>query len=482
MWECKHLMRIMLVAVLSVEAEFQLRMARRLAAQGHDVLIICRDPIRTIARAFADRGLPLAEGVFGDRPALVDAASGVQVVPWHTADVAAPGSVGGQDLLEQGLALERKYGIRNLRAEVASEHLYEERVVEDCAPELLACYPAWERLLDLWTPDAVFTGDGGDNIRTSLLHCLARRGLPLYHQSWPPAPGMTCFGADNLYTMDTLPLDDERPETADELAWATAYVQGIRQGTLNFILRRPAPSLLPGVRHVRRLLTGRQTLGYTLAEWVRRARRQPVARRVAKCVVEPADEPFVFFPLHVTDDAQLTVRSPLLAAQFTAVDLVARSLPVGMSVYVKEHPALVGTSPAALMDPLLRMPNVKLIHPRWHPHELIRRSRLVCVINSTAGLEALALERPVICLGKPFYAGWGLTHDWGQAVDLPALVRHALQAALPTDQALLRVICRLRRNCYQGTQYVLDGSTENAAVTAESLLQAIADRQQAQVR
>jgi hypothetical protein len=198
---------------------------------------------------------------------------------------------------------------------------------------------------------------------------------------------------------------------------------------------------------------------------------------VAAHVVEPSDEPFAFFPLHLTNDAQLTVRGPLWAAQFPVVDLLARSLPVGMKLYIKEHPALVGNAPAELMDPLLRMANVKLIDPRWHPHDLIRRSRLVCVVNSTAGLEGLMLGRPVLCLGRPFYAGWGLTHDWPGALSLPATIRRAVRAPLPEDREILRLLCRLRRHCYPSTHFLLDEGTENAEQSAQSLLQAIADRQ-----
>jgi len=455
-------------------------MARRLVALGHEAIVVCREPARVIARGFGDRQLPLREGTLGDEPALVDAESGVHVLPWDTAQMAVPGPFNAHELLEQGLALEREYDIPNWRSEVSSEHLYEDRVVEDCAPELLAFYPAWERLLDRWTPDAVFTGDGGDNVRTSLLHCLIRRGIPLFYQVWTPVPGRTYLGSDNQYGVTCLPLDDEHPETADELTWAESHIRGVRESSLDSIIKRPPPALAPGLRHVWRLVTGRQTFAEAHSEWSKRMRGRVAARRVARHVQEPRDEPFAFFPLHLADDAQLTVRSPLLAAQFTVIDMLARSLPVGMTLYLKEHPALLSSASDALFAPVLRMANVRLIHPRWHPYDLIRRSRLVCVLNSTAGLEALILGRPVVCLSRPFYANWGLTHDWTEALSLPALIRQALRAPLPAEKDIVRLLCRLRRHSYPSVHWLFDATDANAALTADSLLCAIEDRRRAQ--
>ena len=34
-------------------------------------------------------------------------------------------------------------------------------------------------------------------------------------------------------------------------------------------------------------------------------------------------------------------------------------------------------------------------------------------MTSLLGFEALLRGKPVTCLGAPFYAGWGLTHDLG---------------------------------------------------------------------
>nr|WP_208103344.1 capsular polysaccharide biosynthesis protein [Rubellimicrobium sp. CFH 75288] len=65
----------------------------------------------------------------------------------------------------------------------------------------------------------------------------------------------------------------------------------------------------------------------------------------------------------------------------------------------------------------------------------IEAAEEVWTITSTLGFEALLRGRRVVCLGRPFYAGWGLTEDRGGAParrmarpDLVALVHAALIA------------------------------------------------------
>lgn len=50
------------------------------------------------------------------------------------------------------------------------------------------------------------------------------------------------------------------------------------------------------------------------------------------------------------------------------------------------------------------------------PDALIAAADEVWTMTSTLGFEALLRGRPVTCLGRPFYAGWGLTRDLGPPI------------------------------------------------------------------
>lgn len=65
--------------------------------------------------------------------------------------------------------------------------------------------------------------------------------------------------------------------------------------------------------------------------------------------------------------------------------------------------------------------------------KLIEASDEIWTITSLLGFEALLRGKPVVCLGLPFYAGWGLTRDFGPtgarrgvAVSLDQLVHATL--------------------------------------------------------
>ena len=53
--------------------------------------------------------------------------------------------------------------------------------------------------------------------------------------------------------------------------------------------------------------------------------------------LEPS-RPFVYFPLHVTDDYKITRIIPHCRDQVSLVEQVADALPVGYDLVLKEHP------------------------------------------------------------------------------------------------------------------------------------------------
>lgn len=65
---------------------------------------------------------------------------------------------------------------------------------------------------------------------------------------------------------------------------------------------------------------------------------------------------------------------------------------------------------------------------QMNTYELIKRSKLVVTLNSQAGLEALAMNRPVVVCGKAFYADSGFVETAFQPVDLEAALLRAMNA------------------------------------------------------
>ncbi len=116
-----------------------------------------------------------------------------------------------------------------------------------------------------------------------------------------------------------------------------------------------------------------------------------------------SNKKYFIFPLHFTQDAQITFREPLMN-QFEIIRNMSRVTPQGYFIYVKPHPHYFGTDLSLKeLKSLSKLQNVEIINPYFDFHELILNSQGVITINSTTGFEALSLGIPVMSWGHDFY-------------------------------------------------------------------------------
>jgi hypothetical protein len=95
--------------------------------------------------------------------------------------------------------------------------------------------------------------------------------------------------------------------------------------------------------------------------------------------------------------------APRYTDQVHLIKQIARSLPLGMKLYVKEHAAMVGYRKRKYYKEIVRIPNVKLINPQINGLDLVQKAKLLVVISSTSGWEGVLLKKPVITFGDVFY-------------------------------------------------------------------------------
>jgi len=178
--------------------------------------------------------------------------------------------------------------------------------------------------------------------------------------------------------------------------------------------------------------------------------------------------PFVYFPLHVTDDFKMERVIPHCVDQEYLIRQVADALPQGHDIVLKEHPHSLGRNRVGMLRRLAALSNVRLVDPYTSSHELIRRARAVAVISSTVGIEALMYAKPVLTMGQPYYAGYGVTLDVDSFREIhgavPALLRFQ-----PDRERILEVLHAGMRSTYEGLPVWQDLSPENAARLAGTL-------------
>jgi hypothetical protein len=213
---------------------------------------------------------------------------------------------------------------------------------------------------------------------------------------------------------------------------------------------------------------------YTPTRWFReylqRLIKLPLVRRLYSQPVP--GERYIFFPLHHAVDAQLTVRAPGFLRQEFLIDWIARALPDGYKLYVKEHPRFIARYALDTYRRIVRTPNVRLISPYVHPHDAIRGADALVTINSTAGFEALLYHKPVVVAGPVSYRGHGATIDVEDINQMPAYLHRALTSPPPAWK-IDRFLWSMMQASYSGRLY--DYSDENVTILAASLRRKIAE-------
>jgi capsular polysaccharide export protein len=139
------------------------------------------------------------------------------------------------------------------------------------------------------------------------------------------------------------------------------------------------------------------------------------------------DTPFLFCPLQVPDDSQVTLFAGWCGGMVGFLEALARAarhLPQGWHLRVKEHPS----ARVALDLTALTATGRVVVDNATDSFAQLAASRGVVTLNSSMGLQAFFFDRPVVTLGRAFFARPGLVH--------PADSQAALDAAFAAPDAL----------------------------------------------
>ncbi|MDO8499662.1 MAG: hypothetical protein Q7S66_03305 [bacterium] len=151
-------------------------------------------------------------------------------------------------------------------------------------------------------------------------------------------------------------------------------------------------------------------------------------------------EDYAFYPLHYEPEIAISLFAPFFSDQIALIKLIARSLPVGHKLYVKEHPAMVVYRPRSYYQELKKIPNVKIINPAVTSFEIIPFAKLVATISGTAGWEATLLKKPVITFGDVFYNQLSFVKNCKTPEQVAHLVKEQIENFQYSETELVRLI------------------------------------------
>ncbi|HEY4511332.1 MAG TPA: hypothetical protein VJH55_00640 [Candidatus Paceibacterota bacterium] len=155
------------------------------------------------------------------------------------------------------------------------------------------------------------------------------------------------------------------------------------------------------------------------------------------------NKPFAFYPLHVDPEMATMLLAPCYTNQPELIRQIARALPVGYTLYVKEHVVMSGYRPRSYYRDIVKIPNVKLVHPAVRGFDLAKAANIVVTISGTAGFEAVILGNPTITFGEIFYNDLSFVKRIRSIEELPFVIRDQLNHFKCDEEELTRYVAAL---------------------------------------
>lgn len=132
----------------------------------------------------------------------------------------------------------------------------------------------------------------------------------------------------------------------------------------------------------------------------------------------------VFYAFQYQPEQSTLSQGIFYANQIALVENISKSLPLGYTLIVKEHPWGRGARPVWQYRHLAELYNIQFCDAP--SKEIISTVDAVIVISGTVGFEALMLEKPTIVMGRTFFTHCDLFYRAGSVQDLPGLLRKIL--------------------------------------------------------
>ncbi|WNK01372.1 hypothetical protein L2D14_08045 [Thalassospiraceae bacterium LMO-JJ14] len=160
-------------------------------------------------------------------------------------------------------------------------------------------------------------------------------------------------------------------------------------------------------------------------------------------------QPYVFFPLQVDPEAGSIVAAPNYTDQIALIRTLAKAVPTGWEIVVKEHIPMLGRRPRGFYRKLRACPGVRLVAPDVPLHTLIDGAQLTVVVTGTAGMEAVLAGRKALFLGPTplgtVVPGCHHCHDIGE---IAAMITKAASEPGPSDEAVLAYLRNLLESSF----------------------------------
>jgi hypothetical protein len=390
--------------------------------------------------------------------------------------------------------LEEKYNAINFWNIVASDRFIKNWKEEEIIKQISFYFYAWETIIEKYKPDFVVS-ETIAGLWNYVLFIICKRNNIQYLSFLPTKnTGRYYYASDQFGSWQEFEKNYkellQRGLTQFEIESAKEFIRKFREKPLAppFVKFMAAfPNFIKFINFPRFFINLRKDivqnwihknhdykLGYRFSEYgstLKRSWRILYSRLMNLFEKPDLNEQYLLYPVHYQPEATTEIWAPYYSDQVFTIKSIARSIPFGYYLYVKEHSARPGSRPLRFYKEILKIPNVRLIEPLSSIYDLICHSKAVIVITSTTGLESIILNKPTIVFGNVFYNLYPYIYNVHDINNLPYLIKSAIDSKIDENDPLrLAFVYLYSRMGYQSDIYATQLSDENIISFANELL------------
>lgn len=162
------------------------------------------------------------------------------------------------------------------------------------------------------------------------------------------------------------------------------------------------------------------------------------------------ERPYIFVGLSYQPEATTSPQGKAYVHLRLMVEMLAKAIPEGWVLYVKEHPAQFDPSWSfrtqtarnkEFYDDLAAIPGVKLVSTKTSTYDLIDHAVAVAAVTGTVGWQAVVRGKPALVFGFPWYYGCEGVFHIERWEDCKAAVE-ALRQGYKVDERKVRLFCK----------------------------------------
>jgi hypothetical protein len=134
---------------------------------------------------------------------------------------------------------------------------------------------------------------------------------------------------------------------------------------------------------------------------------------------------YIYFSLQSEPEISILLSGPFYTDQAALVANVAKSIPVGYRLVMKDHPVMYGRRDVSFYKRLHALPNVTLLHTRENNLKVLEGASAIVTIRGSSALEGMLLGKHVFVLGEHYLKYSERIHKVDNIKDLAAeIIKH----------------------------------------------------------